>query len=96
MKTGMDVLEARARERGITLPDSIPAEMFAELGLPLVVQCRNCTMTMALPSAVLDDENFTYCADCAGVVDPDDPPRYADEPDEPDDPDYADPDFRDA
>ena len=39
---------------------------FIEHNLPMVVQCVCCEMTMALPSAFIDEDNSTYCADCKG------------------------------
>jgi len=39
---------------------------FHKRGLPLVVECSCCTMTMALPSAFIDDEGNVYCSNCKG------------------------------
>lgn len=56
------------RERGIDIPEKeIPGSWFSKHGYPMVVRCSYCEMTMALPSAWIDDEGYTYCADCAGV-----------------------------
>lgn len=65
----MDVLRERAVEAG--LPQGIPSEpisevMFGFLGLPMVVACTGCTTTMALPSALVDDDGTVWCAECAG------------------------------
>lgn len=38
---------------------------FSERGLPMVVACTCCQMTMALPSAVIDDDGNVYCPQCA-------------------------------
>ena len=37
---------------------------FAERNLPMVVSCACCDSTMALPSALIDDEGYTVCASC--------------------------------
>lgn len=46
---------------------TIPGTWFSQNGLPMVVSCCCCEMTMASPSAWVDDEGYTYCADCAGI-----------------------------
>ena len=50
-------------------PDTptVSSAWFAERGLPLVVSCACCEMTMALPSAYISDDEYCYCATCAGV-----------------------------
>jgi len=54
--------------RDIEIPEgNIPGSWFKENHLPMVVRCCCCEMTMALPSAYIDDEGYTYCSDCAGV-----------------------------
>lgn len=45
---------------------TIPGSWFAERGLPMIVSCTCCGMTMALPSARIDREGYTYCGGCAG------------------------------
>lgn len=53
---------------GHQLPkDNINGEWFAERGLPMIVECTCCGSTMVLPSAYVDDEDYTYCKECAGV-----------------------------
>ena len=47
--------------------DNVPAIWFKRNFLPMVVRCAHCEMTMASPSAWVDDEGYTYCSDCAGV-----------------------------
>ena len=44
---------------------NISSEWFAKNNIPMVVRCRHCGMTMASPSAFIDDEGYTYCPDCA-------------------------------
>jgi hypothetical protein len=62
-RTGEDI----ARERGLDLDrDQIPAADFAAAGLPLIVACTGCTMTMNVLSANVTDDESVYCADCAG------------------------------
>ena len=52
---------------GIKMPeDVIPGSWFDENGLPMFVECSCCGMTMALPSAMLDDDGNIYCFSCAG------------------------------
>lgn len=55
-------------ERGIEVPKKeISGAWFAEHGYPMVVRCSCCDMTMALPSAWIDDEGYTFCSSCADV-----------------------------
>lgn len=52
------------------MPDGdIPGSWFYELGLPVVVRCSCCEMSMAIPSAWIDEEGYIYCHDCADVSD---------------------------
>lgn len=52
----------------ITMPKgNIPGSWFAENHLPMIVACCCCGMTMASPSAWIDDNGYTYCSDCADV-----------------------------
>lgn len=44
----------------------IPGNWFAEAGLPMIVACTCCGMTMASPSAWIDDDGQCYCSGCAG------------------------------
>ena len=43
---------------------TVNAEWFIEHGLPMIVECSCCTMTMALPNALIDDEGCVYCSTC--------------------------------
>lgn len=45
---------------------SINGSWFADHGLPMIVECSCCTTTMALPSAVIDDEGYVFCSTCGG------------------------------
>jgi hypothetical protein len=56
------------RARGIEIPEgNIPGSWFSKHGYPMVVRCACCDMTMALPSAWIDEDGYTFCADCADV-----------------------------
>lgn len=46
---------------------SVNAEWFVNRNLPMIVECTCCTMTMALPSAMIDDDDYIYCSTCAGT-----------------------------
>lgn len=53
-------------ELGIEMPKgNISASWFAENGLPMIVECACCKMTMALPYAMIDDEGTVFCSSCA-------------------------------
>ena len=53
----------------IKMPEgTISGEWFYEHQIPMVVACCCCRMTMASPSAWIDDEGYIYCSDCADVV----------------------------
>ena len=55
-------------ERGIEMPKgNISGEWFARHGYPMVVRCACCDMTMATPSAWIDDNGYVYCTSCADV-----------------------------
>ena len=57
------------QRRGIEIPEgNIPEEWFIYYGYPMIVRCTCCQMTMALPSAFIDDEGYTFCSDCAEEV----------------------------
>ena len=47
------------------LPNEIPGTWFSQRDLPIIVQCRCCDMTMALPCALIDDDGYVYCSSCA-------------------------------
>lgn len=54
-------------EFDIEIPrDSIPGSWFSENGLPMIVACTCCGMTMSSPSALIDDDGQCYCSGCAG------------------------------
>lgn len=45
---------------------SVDAGWFIERDLPMIVECSCCGMTMALPNAYIDDEDYIYCMNCKG------------------------------
>jgi hypothetical protein len=54
-------------EMGVEMPKgNIPGSWFAENALPMIVECTCCGTTMALPSAMIDDDGTIYCPSCAG------------------------------
>lgn len=42
----------------------ISGEWFAENDLPMIVKCTCCEMSMALPSALVNDAGETFCQNC--------------------------------
>lgn len=52
---------------GIEFPKSntISGGWFASHGLPMIVACSCCEMTMALPSAMIDEHGHCFCSNCA-------------------------------
>ena len=56
-----------AEEWGLKMPErTVPGSWFFENHILMVVRCSCCDMTMASPSAWVDDEGYTYCANCVG------------------------------
>ena len=52
-------------ERGIEMPQGeVPGSWFTQHNLPMIVRCTCCYSTMALPSAMVDENGFTYCPSC--------------------------------
>lgn len=53
-------------EIGLEMPEgNINGAWFVEHDLPIIVECECCGMTLALPSAMVDDEGYTFCTTCA-------------------------------
>lgn len=53
-------------ELNIEMPKGeINGSWFAENRLPMIVECSCCGMTMALPSAMIDEDGCIYCPNCA-------------------------------
>lgn len=48
--------------------NEISGTWFFENQIPMIVRCCCCEMSMASPSAWIDDDGYTYCGDCAGIV----------------------------
>lgn len=54
-------------EMGVKMPEGeINGSWFAEHSLPMIVHCTCCGSTMALPSAMVDDDGTIYCSSCVG------------------------------
>ena len=52
-------------EMGVEMPKGeIPGSWFAENDLPMIVECTECGMTMALPSALVSPDGHCYCHSC--------------------------------
>ena len=52
---------------GLEVPrGNIPGSWFAENGLPMIVRCTCCDMTMAAPFCWVDEDGYTYCGGCVG------------------------------
>ena len=51
--------------KDISKQKTFSGEWFAEQGLPMIVECTCCRMTMALPTAFIDDDSYIYCSTCA-------------------------------
>ena len=66
MRRGMELRQERATRAQIVLGDEIDGATFARLDLPMVVACTNCRMTMALPSALVDEDGTVWCSECGG------------------------------
>lgn len=45
---------------------NINGSWFAERGFPMIVSCSGCGMTMALPSAYINEDGMCFCSNCAG------------------------------
>lgn len=57
-------------EMGVEMPrGEIPGAWFAEHALPMIVSCTNCGATMALPSAMINDDGACFCPNCANDSD---------------------------
>ncbi len=63
----MRTAETYLKEKmNIEMPQGeINGKWFAENGLPMIVECTCCGMTMALPSAMIDEEGQIFCSQCA-------------------------------
>ena len=56
------------KDNGIKVPEgNISGAWFYDNDIPMIVMCNCCGMTMASPSAWIDDEGHTYCESCADV-----------------------------
>lgn len=66
MKTGKDIL----KEHGVEMDEHgrIPVSEISKVGLPAVVACCCCDMSMTILSCLVDEEGYIYCGDCAPVI----------------------------
>ena len=63
MKTFKDYIKDNYN---LTMPEpTVSGGWFTENGLPMVVACTCCGMTMVAPSAMIDDDGQCYCSSCA-------------------------------
>lgn len=52
-------------ELGVEMPEGeLTGKWFFENRLPMIVECSRCEMTMALPSALIDEDGRIYCSHC--------------------------------
>ena len=52
----------------LSLPKGeINGEWFHKNGLPMIVACSCCDMTMASPNCYVDDDGCCYCSGCADI-----------------------------
>ena len=66
MKTFEEYVEKRFN---IVMPKgNVPGSWFMANSLPMVVKCACCEMSMASPSAWIDEDGYIYCNDCANSV----------------------------
>ena len=62
MKTFAEWLKAN---RGEDLPQgSISGAWFVERNIPMIVACTNCESTMCVVSALINEDNETFCTTC--------------------------------
>lgn len=55
---------------GLEMPGpQIPGTWFSDNGIPMIVSCACCGMTMSSPSAWIDSDGYCYCSSCAGAAD---------------------------
>jgi len=59
-RTGVDLLRDTAGDK-----PTYDGDDHASAGLPMIVACTCCTMTMAGAGALIDADGHTWCADCA-------------------------------
>ena len=65
MKSFKEYIEQKLN---VKVPEgNISGEWFQKNSIPMVVRCSCCDMTMASPSAWIDEDGYTFCADCANI-----------------------------
>jgi hypothetical protein len=70
LRRSMEIFKERARKAGIDLrkyKKTYPAELMLQLGIPVIVSCTICGMTMPGLGAFVDvddDDLHVYCTEC--------------------------------
>lgn len=55
------------KNKGVEMPKGqINGGWFVANGLPMIVECQCCGSTMALPSAMVNEEGDVFCKSCVG------------------------------
>jgi hypothetical protein len=67
-RSGMQILHKRAAKAGVLLGQQISSADFAKLGLPMIVSCQGCEMTMSFPSCYVAPDGSIYCGDCSSEL----------------------------
>lgn len=68
MREAIKLLEEAAEAQGVKLYEddgAISGRTFMELGVPMVVACTGCEMTMAVTNSLVDDDGYIWCRSCA-------------------------------
>lgn len=52
-------------KHNLTMPTENTVEWLENHGLPVIVACAECGMTITLPSAMIDKDGTVYCMSCA-------------------------------
>lgn len=68
MKDMMDEIADRALDRGVEIPEQLTMEFLESLGIPLVVACTACDMTMVCGSAKISEDGHFWCGSCAEAM----------------------------
>lgn len=60
-----------SEDLGLDYPKTpvVSGKWFSDNGLPMIVSCTCCGMTMALPNAYINNEGECFCSSCMELVD---------------------------